>query len=199
MSTKGLIAHKKVAEVTLNDQGKAQTLTLKEPWVFAEGGAEPSRGPFTLKNVDHGHMITKCAYDPAKGPKKPKAIAPTPTTTPRGAIHDPFHTRDEPEQPLAPSYEVEHSEPLELPSQPFLPFKAIAQTGDHEIVFWFFSYRRQPIRDQMSNARKALTRLKGALRGKPQDYEVFVMEYGDDEEARRPSPFHSLRKELGTI
>ena len=199
MSTKGLIAHKKVAEVTLNDAGKAQTLTLKEPWVFAEGGAEPSRGPFTLKNVDHGHTITKCAFDPAKGPKTPKAIAPTPHSTPRGAIHDPFHTREAPEIVQEPVHEAVHSEPLELPDRPFLPFKAVAMKDDHDIIFWFFSYKRQPIRDQMANARKALTRLKGVLRGKPQDYEVFVMEYLDTDEARRPSPFNSLRQELGTI
>ena len=194
MSTKGLMAHKKVAEVTLNEQGKAATLTLKEPWLF-----DGQRGPFTLKNVEHGHTITKNAYDERKGPKEPKPIAPKHDPVTRGVVHDPFGHREPQEPTQEPDYTPVHSEPLELPTKPFLPFKAVAQTDKHEIVFWFFSYRRQPIHDQMANARKALARLKGVLTARPQDYEVFVMEYLEQDELRRPSPFHQLRKELGTI
>ena len=56
MSTKGLMAHKKVSEVTLNEAGKAATLTLKEPWRY-----KGESGPFTLISVDHGHDIVKKA------------------------------------------------------------------------------------------------------------------------------------------
>jgi hypothetical protein len=48
-----------VAEVTLNEAGKASTLTLAPGWTF-----EGSSGPFTLKNVEHGHQIVRGAVNP---------------------------------------------------------------------------------------------------------------------------------------
>jgi hypothetical protein len=57
------MAHKKVAEVTLNDAGKAATLTLAEGWAF-----DGSRGPFTLDNVEHGHRIVKGAIADGTAP-----------------------------------------------------------------------------------------------------------------------------------
>lgn len=97
MSTKGLMAHKKVASVTTHGDdmgklaGKAATLTLAAPWLF-DGG----RGPFTLKNVEHGHDIVRAAYDERHGPGAtstrkegggPKTSAPRPVT--RGVVSDP--------------------------------------------------------------------------------------------------------------
>lgn len=76
MSTKGLMAHKKVALVTLNAAGKADTLTLVDPWKF-EGGS----GPFKLTNVEHGHQIVKAAtggehLSPARAPSAPRTAKP---------------------------------------------------------------------------------------------------------------------------
>lgn len=76
MSTKGLMAHKRVAEVTLNEAGKAATLTLAPGWLY-----EGSRGPFTLVNVEHGHKIVKGAVSDGSVPlavrSPPKRSLPT--------------------------------------------------------------------------------------------------------------------------
>jgi hypothetical protein len=68
MSTKGLMAHKKVKEVTLNDAGKAATLTLADGWTY-----EGSAGPFTLTNVEHGHTIVKNAVGAGGTTSTPRA------------------------------------------------------------------------------------------------------------------------------
>jgi hypothetical protein len=80
MSTKGLMAHKRVKEVTLNDAGKADTLTLADGWTF-----EGSAGPFKLINVEHGHKIVKSAIGAGcttSGPRKVKAASPAHPATP---------------------------------------------------------------------------------------------------------------------
>ncbi len=81
MSTKSLMADKRVAEVTLNDAGKAATLTLAPPWLF-----EGSPGPFNLTNVEHGHKIVKGAIGCDKAARAPRSAKPAPATgEPAGA------------------------------------------------------------------------------------------------------------------
>jgi len=77
MSTKGLMAHKKVAELTLNASGKADTLMLLPPWLY-----NGERGPFKLANVEHGHQIVKGATSDGSSAPKPKAKAAKPTYDP---------------------------------------------------------------------------------------------------------------------
>lgn len=74
MSTKSLMADKRVKEVTLNDAGKAATLTLADGWSY-----EGSSGPFNLTNVEHGHKIVKAASGP-KGvaAREPRSAQPKP-------------------------------------------------------------------------------------------------------------------------
>lgn len=81
MSTKSLMADKRVAQVTLNDAGKAATLTLIDPWTF-----EGSAGPFTLKNVEHGHQIVKGATGGvvSRAPRSSAPKAPATLLPPKG-------------------------------------------------------------------------------------------------------------------
>lgn len=65
MGTKQLQADKRVSEITLNEAGKAATLTLADGWTY-----EGSSGPFTLKNVEHGHQIVRGATNPNKATAK---------------------------------------------------------------------------------------------------------------------------------
>lgn len=73
MSTKGLIADHRVAEVTLNEAGKAATLTLAPGWTF-----DNSSGPFTLASVTHGHDIVKGAINPNAPGRAKRTQSPTP-------------------------------------------------------------------------------------------------------------------------
>jgi hypothetical protein len=56
MGTKQLQADRRVADVQVNDAGKATHLTLAPGWSF-----NGSAGPFALDNVDHGHKIVRGA------------------------------------------------------------------------------------------------------------------------------------------
>lgn len=192
MSTKGLMEHKKVAEVTLNEAGKAATLTLKAPWLF-----DGQRGPFTLKNVDHGHKIVKGSYHEDKGPKSP-APAPDPSAP---AIRSPFGARPSaPPAPVGPSFAVEAPEPLALPDRAFLVWQGLAQSDVRDVRFWFWTANRRPIHDIEKEARRELTRLlKGRDWGAAADYDIFIKEHSLDDEAKRPSPFHHLSADLGRV
>lgn len=76
MSTKGLIADHRVASVTLNDAGKAATLTLAPGWTF-----DGQSGPFTLDSVTHGHNIVKGAINPSAPGRAKRTQGPRPQPT----------------------------------------------------------------------------------------------------------------------
>lgn len=80
MSTKGLMADKRVASVELNEAGKAARLTLAPGWTY-----EGSAGPFDLKNVDHGHQIVKAAKSDGSVASAPRARKATTPGAPKGA------------------------------------------------------------------------------------------------------------------
>lgn len=195
MSTKALQEHKKVAEVTLNEQGKAKTITLKAPWLF-----EGSRGPFDLKSVEHGHKITKAAYHEDKGPPAKIVKAQEPMAPVNSGIGPPFLRAAAPPAPVGPSYVREAPEPLEMPDAAFLVWNGLAVNDDRDIVFWFYTLRRQPISDIQKAARRALTRLLvGRDWGAAGEYLTFIREHTEADEVKRPSPFNHLSATLGRV
>jgi hypothetical protein len=104
MGTKQLQADKRVAEVTLNEAGKAATLTLAPGWTF-----NGSSGPFTLKNVEHGHQIVRGAVNPdaKRAPRAPRATPSPQGPQGRGAATQPSIDRpDAPPAPLKPRGDV---------------------------------------------------------------------------------------------
>lgn len=196
MSTNSLKAHKKVASVEVNDAGKATRLTLKAPWVYDAGdGKGALRGPFDLTNVEHGHKITKAAYHEDKGPPVAKApVDPTPGPAPVA----PFGGQRATPVAEVDDFKVIDLQPMEPPTRPFLTWRAIAQSDHGDIMFWFWTYRRQPILDIEREARKTfnLHIVREGL-NKKLDWQIFVRGYLAEDEAKRPSPWHDLRKEFG--
>lgn len=79
MSTKGLMADKRVESVEVNDKGKAIRLTLVEGLLW-----EGSRGPFDLTNVEHGHKIVKGAVGDGSGVKIARKPKSGPSNAPSG-------------------------------------------------------------------------------------------------------------------
>lgn len=131
MSTKGLMAHKKVAHVGLSEAtGKASTLTLLPPWEY-----NGSQGPFALDNVEHGHKIVKAATNP-NGPE-PRAAKAAQPKEPR-----------DPSAPYAPpepsAKEIAAIVPARLGHQMYI-YRLVAVQGDQEKAGWIKA--TAPIRD----------------------------------------------------
>lgn len=137
MSTKGLMTHKKVAQVTLNASGKAETLTLAPGW-FYEGSA----GPFTLENVEHGHKIVKSATSdgtaPAPVARAPKAAAPKI----EGAPADAPAPRPAPVGPRV--------------SHPVYVYRIGLKSDDHEVVGWLKANREWPRKELNEHCHSSL-------------------------------------------
>ena len=158
MSTKGLMEHKKVAEVTVHGPdtgklaGKAATLTLKEPWLF-----DGQRGPFTLTNVEHGHHIVRGAYNEAHGP----GATSTRTEKPPKAPGAPKERARAPEglDPI-PALPRKPSEPRAqfTGSKPMFVYRTMAVSEDagHEATGWFLSDRELPAADLRAYAKNQL-------------------------------------------
>jgi hypothetical protein len=124
------MTHKKVAEVTLNAAGKAETLTLAPPWLY-----NGERGPFTLTSVDHGHQIVKGATSDGSAAPAPKAKAPK--SVHRGSI--------DPDSPSPHSFAV--STPAAPRGHEIIVYRAVLVKDDepsagesrigHEVCGWF--------------------------------------------------------------
>lgn len=97
MSTKGLMTHKKVEEVTLNAAGKADTLTLRAPWAY-----NGERGPFKLTNVEHGHTIVKGATSDGSAPTPARSAPQRSVATVATPGADPGEDGPKPERVLGP-------------------------------------------------------------------------------------------------
>lgn len=99
MSTKSLMADRRVKEVTLNHMGKASTLELADGWTY-----NGESGPFHLTSVNHGHEIVKGAVNPDdKGAKRRHPSAKAPSSSPGVAApaNVPPSTTGEPPERIA--------------------------------------------------------------------------------------------------
>lgn len=157
MGTKQLQADKRVAEVALNEAGKAATLTLAPGWTY-----EGSSGPFTLKNVEHGHQIVRGAVNPdAKAMRAPRA----PRERKEGV--DPTPTLPRPDAPPP-----RPREPIESSAIVFRT-RMSSHRHNHEVVGWLRFDTDNP--ERVPKGSDLLARVREQLRpairvGSPDDY-----------------------------
>lgn len=137
MSTKGLMADKRVEEVTLNDAGKAATLTLRDPWRF-----NGEKGPFKLDNVDHGHKIVKAATGGTvtRSPRAaPSPVPSGPKGNPTEAMkRDPGSETPSTAAPIPPGA-IRKTEGIYV-----YRMKRVSEQLNHEVVGWLKTTRPWP-------------------------------------------------------
>lgn len=198
MSTKGLIADKRVERVDLNEAGKAAFLTLADPWRY-----NGEKGPFKLDNVDHGHKIVKGATGgtSARAPRAATAPAPKPVApkgNPTEAMkRDPGSETPSTAAPVPPGF---------VRGEAKIYVYRIVQKSEalnHEVVGWLKTNRPWPKDWLASHSQEQLCQ---AFKGEREAYHFyedgsFLWTKKMEEDARKAgdmgSPFRSENLEHG--
>lgn len=181
MSTKGLMADKRVAHVDLDEKGKACRLTLADPWRF-----EGSAGPFDLTSVDHGHKIVKAATGGTVTRSARAAPPPRPPAEPKGnpteaMKRDPGSETPSTAAPIPPG--------TRRPEETLFVYriKRYSEEKQHEVVGWLKATRRWKKSELESHS---LQQLCHAFRGGREALHLYADESRlwtkrDEEEARK--------------
>lgn len=190
MSTKGLIADKRVAHVGLNDAGKAATLTLAAPWLY-----EGQRGPFTLNGVEHGHKIVKGAVSDGSTAIPAAIRAPRAAPTERLKEHSgdaalPFVQPDPINLAAGPP-----PAPRKGNGEYVYRYRCYSPSKDHEVIGWIKTTREYTHQMQLEESRRASSH---AFKAGTDDYEItayrwtHTLEKGAKASGNLGSPFSMI-------